>query len=218
MAYADRDVAGSRVVATVIVSVVVFLFAWAFVTGLTSKFVKQMQNKLNTFDVAPPPPPPPPDKPPPPPPDTPLQPPPVVAPPPAIKVQSPPPPIAVVSTAPPFVPVPIAAPPAPPAPPTPVVNRAAGAKGDPAQWITNDDYPADALRAEASGTTAIAWDINTEGRVENCHTTSSSGNTSLDQAACRALTRRARYSPALDQSGNPIRSTQSRRVRWQIPQ
>ncbi|MDQ2879563.1 MAG: energy transducer TonB, partial [Pseudomonadota bacterium] len=86
MAYADRDVTGSRVTATVVVAIVVFLLAYAFVTGLTSRFVKQVSNKLNTFDVQPPPPPPPPDKPPPPPPDQPLKPPPVVAPPPPIQL------------------------------------------------------------------------------------------------------------------------------------
>ncbi|HCB75786.1 MAG TPA: energy transducer TonB, partial [Sphingomonas bacterium] len=37
-------------------------------------------------------------------------------------------------------------------------------------------------------------------------------------AACRAITRRGRYSPALDQSGNPIATSSSRRVVWKIPQ
>jgi len=48
--------------------------------------------------------------------------------------------------------------------------------------------------------------------------TSSSGNSDLDQAACRAITRRGRYSAALDQSGNPIRSRSSRTVVWKLPQ
>lgn len=110
-------------------------------------------------------------------------------------------------------------PPAPPPapPPPPVVSKAAGAKGDPAQWITNDDYPPSSIRAEEEGTTAIKWTINTQGRVENCVVTQSSGSAALDQAACRALTRRARYSPAVDAAGNPIASTQSRRVVWRLP-
>src|ERR1700761_160081 len=101
MAYADRDVAGSRLVATIIVSILVFLLTWAFVTGLTSKFTKAVQEKLNTFDVAPPPPPPPPDKPPPPPPDQPMKAPPVVSPPVNVPVQSPVPPIVTQSFPPP---------------------------------------------------------------------------------------------------------------------
>jgi periplasmic protein TonB len=134
-----------------------------------------------------------------------------------------PPPVVVqsVNTPPPvYVPVPIAAPPAPvapPAPPAPRINKSAGAKGDPAQWVTTDDYPPSAIRAEEEGTTGISWTINTQGRVENCRVTSSSGSKALDDAACRAITRRGRYSPALDQEGNPIQSTQSRRVTWRLP-
>ena len=98
-----------------------------------------------------------------------------------------------------------------------MVSKAAGAKGDPSQWVTTDDYPPSSLRAEEEGTTGIAWDINAQGRVENCRVTSSSGSAALDRAACAAITRRGRYQPALDQSGNPIRSSSSRRVTWKIP-
>jgi len=63
----------------------------------------------------------------------------------------------------------------------------------------------------------IAWTISTAGRVENCRTTSSSGSSALDRAACAAITRRGRYTPAQDASGNPIATTQTRRVVWKIP-
>ena len=99
-----------------------------------------------------------------------------------------------------------------------MINKTAGAKGDPAQWITNDDYPPSSIRAEEQGTTAIKWTINTQGRVENCAVTSSSGSSALDRAACAALTLRGRYSPALDQAGNPIASSSSRRVVWRLPE
>jgi protein TonB len=64
MAYADRNQSGSRVVAIVVVSVLVFAMGYAFVTGLTYNYVKKMQEKLKAFDVQEPPPPPP-DEPPP---------------------------------------------------------------------------------------------------------------------------------------------------------
>ncbi|HYZ48098.1 MAG TPA: energy transducer TonB, partial [Sphingomonas sp.] len=102
-------------------------------------------------------------------------------------------------------------------PPPPQISKAAGPKGDPSRFITQDDYPPRALREGAEGTTRITWDINTEGRVENCRVASSSGNADLDDAACRAMTRKGRFSPALDQNGNPIRSSQSRNVKWVIP-
>lgn len=219
MAYADRNTSGSRVVSIVIVSIIVALFAWGFVNGLTFKYVKKMAEKLNTFDVVEPPPPPP-DKPPPPPPEQPqLQTPPVVSPPPIVQVQAPPPTIVTVQTPPPTAPVTVQAAPAPVPVAAPTISKAAGAKGNPADWITNDDYPEDARLAEAQGTTRIRWDIGTNGRVENCTVTASSGNAQLDRAACAALTRRGRYTPALDQNGQPIRVTgQTRGVRWVLPE
>lgn len=220
MSYADQKMSGNKVVAIVIVALIHAVLGYAFVTGLAFQYVKKVSEKLNTFDVEEPPPPPP-DEPPPPPPDIPMTPPPVVSPPPIVQNPNPAPVvIATVPNPPPvFIPTPVAPPPPRPAPPAPpVVSKAAGAKGDPAQWITNDDYPASSIRAEEEGTTAIKWTINAAGRVENCVVTASSGSSALDQAACRALTRRARYSPAVDAAGSPISTTSSRRVVWKLPQ
>lgn len=217
MAYADRSDGGNKVVAIIIVALIHAVIGYAFVTGLAYQYVKKVSEKLNTFDVAPPPPPPPDEPPPPPPPDQPLTPPPVVSPPPI--VQNPNPPqvqIQTVQTPPAtYVQTPITAPPAPPAPPAaPRVSQAAGAKGDESQWVTLDDYPPRARNEEKEGTSVIGWTINTQGRAENCHTIRSSGSTDLDEAACRALTRRARYTPAKDQNGNPIATTKQRGVKW----
>jgi len=216
MAYADRNDGGNKVVALVIVGLIHAALGYAFVTGLAYQYVKKVAEKLNTFDVAPPPPPPPDEPPPPPPPDQPLTPPPVVSPPPIVRNPNPPPQtVTTVSTPPPVY---TQAPPAPPAPPPPPrVSQAAGAKGNPADWVTTDDYPSSALRSEQEGTSAVSWTINTQGRVENCRVMSSSGFADLDDAACRSITRRGRYSPAKDQEGNPIAQTQSRRVVWKIP-
>lgn len=216
MAYADHSQGSSRTVSIVIVALIHAVLGYAFVTGLGMKYVKKAAEQLNVIDVKEEPPPPD-EEPPPPPPDQPVEPPPVVAPPPIVQTPSPAPPIQTAPKAPPvIIQTPVAAPPPPPPPPT--VSKAAGAKGNPANWISSDDYPPSALRQEAQGTTAISWDINEQGRVENCRVTSSSGNAALDDAACKAITRRGRYTPAVDQNGNPIRSSQSRRVVWRLPE
>lgn len=205
-----------KIVSIVFVVLLHALIGYAFITGLAFNVIKKVNKDLNVFDVKEEPPPPV-EKPPPPPPQQKVEPPPMVAPPPI--VQTPTiiaPPIQTVRVAPPPVITPTA-PVAPPPPPAPTISQAAGAKGDPAQWVTSDDYPPGDLRDEHEGVSAVAWDINTQGRIENCHTTQSSGFPSLDDAACRVLTRRGRYAPAKDQSGNPIVSHQSRRVRWQMP-
>ncbi len=84
-------------------------------------------------------------------------------------------------------------------------------------WITADDYPAAALKADAEGVVAVKWDISILGRAENCAVTASSGSPDLDEATCRLIVERARYTPALDRKGRPARAAAARRVRWQIP-
>lgn len=216
MAYADQTISTRKVVSIGLVVLLHAALGYAFITGLAYNVIKKAAQDLKVVDIEEAPPPPE-QKPPPPPPEQKFEPPPIVAPPPM--VQTPPtmaPSIVAVPSPPAFVPTP-AAPPAPPPPPAPVVSKAAGAKGDPAQWVTSDDYPPGALREEREGVTKVSWQVNEQGRVENCQVVASSGSPDLDETACRVLTRRGRYSPALDQSGNPMRTTQSRSIRWQIP-
>ena len=86
-----------------------------------------------------------------------------------------------------------------------------------ADWITDDDYPAEALRNSQHGTVMILWTIGVDGRVSNCLPVIKSGVASLDQAACGAISRRGRYHPALDKDGKPIISHNTRRVNWLLP-
>lgn len=224
MAYADRNTGGSRIVAIIIVAIIVAGMGYAFVTGLAYQYVKKAAEKLNTFDVEEPPPPPEEVPPPPPPPDTPVPPPPtqVVIPPSIVQTVTPPPPVQTVTTIPPIAP-PIT-PPAPPAPvappappPPPKIAKKLTPRGSPQSWVTNDDYPAAALRAEQQGTTGFRLDVDTNGRVTNCTVTSSSGSTVLDNTACSLLKRRARFNPAEDASGNKIPAAFSSRFRWELP-
>ena len=86
-----------------------------------------------------------------------------------------------------------------------------------ASLITSDDYPSVSLRKEESGTTVARLNISKYGRVIDCDILSSSGFATLDAAACRALTRRARFVPAGDAAGKPISSSWSKSVKWVIP-
>lgn len=215
MAYADQTMSTRKAVSIGLVVLLHAALGYAFITGLAYNVIKKAAQDLKVVDVQDTPPPPE-QKPPPPPPEQKFEPPPIVAPPPVVQTQTIAPPIVSVPTPPPVVITPTA-PPAPPPPPAPVQSKAAGAKGDPAQWVTSDDYPPGALREEREGVTKVSWQINETGRIENCQVVSSSGSPDLDETACRVLTRRGRYSPALDQSGKPMRTTQSRSIRWQIP-
>jgi protein TonB len=162
------------------------------------------------------PPPPPPDTPPPP---EPKAPPPPVAPPPPINISIAPPPIQVTPNIPPPAPVIRIVPPAaPPAPPPPrFTPKGAQPKGNPGSWATTDDYPSRALREEREGVTRFTVQVSAEGRVTNCTVTGSSGSPDLDEAACRSISRRARFHPATNGEGEEVAGTYSNSVRWQIP-
>lgn len=222
MAYADRNTGGSRIVAIVLVALIVAGMGYAFVTGLAYQYVKKATEKLNTFDVEEPPPP---EEvpPPPPPPDSPVPPPPtlVVTPPAIVNVPVPSPPMMTTPVpqpappiAPPAPPAPVA-PPAPPAPPK--VAKKLTPRGSPQSWVTDDDYPPAALRAEQAGTVGFRLDVDAGGRVTDCTVTSSSGSSLLDSTACSLLKRRARFNAAEDAGGNKIPAAFNSRITWKIP-
>jgi protein TonB len=87
-----------------------------------------------------------------------------------------------------------------------------------ASYVTDDDYPQDAIRNEQQGTTGFRLEVGPDGRVANCTVTSSSGSSSLDAATCRIMRSRARFTPATDSSGNKVSDTHNGRIRWQIPE
>jgi protein TonB len=209
---------GNRMIAIIIVALIHVAVGYALITGLAYSAVKKAIERVTTVDINEPPPPPP-DTPPPPEPDTP---PPPVAPPPPINISVAPPPIEVQPNIPPPAPpvriIPPAAPPAPPPPPPPrFTPKGAQPKGNPGSWATTDDYPSRALREEKEGVTRFTVTVTPEGRVGSCTVTGSSGTPELDDAACRAITRRARFNPATDGDGKPVAGTYSNSVRWQIP-
>ena len=222
MSYANRrQMSSNRTVAIIIVAILHVLLGYALVTGLAYSAIKKAAEDLKTFDVEDEPPPPP-DEPPPPPEDIPQVEPPPMAPPPMVRstvsqntVQT----SVIPNPAPSPIPLPTrVAPPPPLPPPAPRVSQAAKAKGSLPGLFSTDDYPGDAIRSEQQGTTAVRLTIDGSGRVSGCSVTSSSGSRSLDDATCRIIRSRARYTPAKDQAGSPISDTDSVRIRWVLPE
>jgi protein TonB len=109
------------------------------------------------------------------------------------------------------------APPAPPAPPAPaVVTKAQSVKGNLQGLFSGDDYPADAQRNDEQGSVRVTLSIGTDGRVAGCNVTSSSGSRSLDNATCRILRSRARFTPAKLTNGQPTTDTYSQTITWRL--
>lgn len=217
MSYVDQGMTRGRVYAIIAVAVLHALLAYAVVTGLAYNFMKKAAEDLKTFDVQEEPPPPPE---PPPPEQQQVQPPPIVTPPPLVQMNTPAPPVTTVTNAPPPVLTQTAppAPPLPPAPPPPPRTvEPAHARANLASYVSDADYPASAIRAEQQGTTGFRLTVGTDGHVTGCDVTSSSGSPALDQATCRIMRSRARFTPARDDHGNPTTDSVSSRIRWVLP-
>src|SRR6478609_7670401 len=203
MAYADQQMSGSRIVAIVIVALIHVALGYALVTGLAYSALKKAVERVTTVDIEEPPPPE--EEPPPPPPDE-VRPPPPVAPPPPINIAPAPPSIVTQDTIPP---------PAPPPPP----SKARGAQPENQRsWQQRimDNYPARAIRDEIEGRVGVRVTVGPNGRVTGCSVSSPSGSGILDDAACQDITRYGRFSPALDDDGNPTSGSWGTTIVYQL--
>lgn len=219
MAYADQKMSGNRLTALIVVAILHVIVGYALVTGLAYEAVQKIKERVETFDVKEEKPPE--EPPPPPPPDEAIPPPPIVAPPPPITFNQPAPQVQTVVEPPKVVLPPTVVAPPPPPPPPPAAPRTppkgAVPKGNPGSWATPDDYPSRALREEREGTTRFRVSVGPDGRVTDCQITGSSGSPDLDEAACKNITRRARFNPATDGNGQPTTGSYANSVRWVIP-
>ncbi len=87
----------------------------------------------------------------------------------------------------------------------------------PGSWVTDLDYPSDALVKEQSGDVTVMLEVAPNGHPTACRVAVSSKVPSLDQATCRALQQRAQYTAPLDKEGKPRRSIRFERIRWMVP-
>lgn len=215
MAYADQDMSGSRVVSIIIVGLIHVAIGYVLVTGLAISAVKQVVKRVTTVDIEKPKPTPT-KKPPPPPPQKAPPPPPIVAPPPPININTAPPPIQTVTKIPPPAPPTLQVP--PPAPPPPPSLARPATTDHAERWSARiqQNYPPRAIRMEIQGKVGVTVTVGTNGRVESCRVSSSSGQSILDRAACDGMERYARFHPALNAAGNPTTGSYSTTIVYRL--
>ena len=212
---------GKHPVGLMVVAALHVVLGYALVNGLGRKIVDVIKAPIETkiIDEVKPPPPPPPENLPPPPKMA--LPPPSFVPPPEVQVAQPQlaPTITVTREAPPPAPVTLsAAAPAPgptapaPAPaPAPAAPRpqAVAARID-VSSCDKPEYPAAALRADASGTTKIRFTVDAGGSVSKAEVERAAGvsreHRLLDRAAVDALSK-CRFKPGTDDQGKPVGGT-----------
>ncbi|RIV87597.1 TonB family protein [Aurantiacibacter zhengii] len=90
-------------------------------------------------------------------------------------------------------------------------------RNGPTGWITTNDYSRSDLVREREGTAGYRLVIGSDGRVDACEITRSSGHASLDRNTCRLIESRARFEPATNNRGDRTVGTYTGSVTWQIP-
>jgi TonB family protein len=91
------------------------------------------------------------------------------------------------------------------------------ARANLASYVSDADYPPEAIIQGEEGLVAFRLDVEPDGSVKRCEITSSSGSAALDEATCRIMIERPRFVPARDYRGRAVRDRVSSRMRWVLP-
>ncbi len=226
MNYAEqqRD-PGKHAVGIGIVIVMHILLGWALVNGLARTVIEVIKGPIETkiIEETKPPPPPPENLPPPP---KFAPPPPSFVPPPEVVVNAPPTPapaITATTIAPPPAP-PVAIAPAqapvaeaPPAPPRVAARPAIGNVSTCAP--KGDDYPAIAIKEEATGTTKVRFTVDASGKLASAEVVKSAGasraHKALDRVALQKLSE-CTFRPGIDENGKAVGGTFDVEYVWKL--
>lgn len=97
------------------------------------------------------------------------------------------------------------------------LTRAVAPAGNPGEWMTASDYPPALRNAGKIGLVQFRLSVGADGTPTACHIQRSTRPAEFDEAVCKVLIRRARFTPALDANGQPIASYWRSSVRFSIP-
>lgn len=92
--------------------------------------------------------------------------------------------------------------------------RPAEPRGNVLNWVTVDDYPLRALRQERQGKTIFRVVVTRKGRADNCTILRTSGHRDLDEATCRFIEKRARFTPATNNNGENVEGYWESSITW----
>ena len=96
------------------------------------------------------------------------------------------------------------------------LTRSAEPRTSPVSWVDPNDYPSSLANDGYEGIVQFRLIVEKDGTPSSCHIQSSSRPEGFERVTCDSLMRRARFEPALDANGNPIRSYWRSTVRYTL--
>lgn len=80
--------------------------------------------------------------------------------------------------------------------------------------FSSNDYPRDAIQQNQSGTVVVQLLIDESGAVKDCTLAQTSGITLLDSRSCGIIVKGAKFKPATDIQGRPVKSSTTQHISW----
>lgn len=96
-------------------------------------------------------------------------------------------------------------------------SRGVVVKGNPGTWISANDYPLELIRAGMQGVVHFRLDVDEQGNATQCSIQQSTRPAEFDRVVCNKIARNARFEPALDSAGKPMKSYWRSTVRFELP-
>ena len=90
--------------------------------------------------------------------------------------------------------------------PTPTIS--------PGRWLRSEDYPKALWEKGQIGLVRFRLEVDAAGAVSGCHIQLKMKSTDFDKLSCDLITKRAKFVPALDATGAPVKSYYVNAVRW----
>jgi hypothetical protein len=97
------------------------------------------------------------------------------------------------------------------------LRRPATPTKNPGQWLVNGDYPPGSLQNGHNGLVQFRLDIDQTGAVAGCYVLHRTKPDDFADLTCKLLAKRAKFLPALDRDGKPLRSFFISKARFVIP-
>jgi TonB family protein len=82
--------------------------------------------------------------------------------------------------------------------------------------FSSDDYPTIAIYRNEIGSVRFVLLVDETGRVADCSVIQTSGIAALDTQSCALVSQRARFVPATDVNGRPVKSAVLQTVSWRL--
>ncbi|HEY1604201.1 MAG TPA: energy transducer TonB [Allosphingosinicella sp.] len=87
-----------------------------------------------------------------------------------------------------------------------------------ARYFSAGDYPSQAADENRGGTSEVTMMVDETGTMRDCLVEKASGIATLDAMTCGVLMQHAKFHPAVDAAGKPVRSILQQSVTWKLGQ